>query len=349
MPEPRQTESIQPSAAQTVLRMANAFNISQAIHVAAQLGLADLLAQGPLNTAALAEATHTHGPSLYRLLRMLVSLGVASEDGQGRFALTEIGKALQSNQTTSVRGAVLFLTSEWLWRAWGDLEYGVQTGHPAFDHVWGMSNFDYWAHNREAGRIHDAGMAGATAQQTPAIVEAYDYTPFKTIVDIGGGLGSLLAALLKAYPAAQGILYDLPQVVKDSGDVLAGAGVADRCTVVGGSFFESVPAGGDAYLLKWILHDWDDERALAILKVCRQAMPMHSTLLVIDQVLPSKIEPSPEIQDMLRRDLQMLVLTPGGRERTAIEFRQLLAAAGFEYRSISRTKSVLSIVESVCA
>jgi len=338
-----------PSPAQAVLRMANGFHISQAIHVAAQLGLADLLAEGPLHAAALAEATHTHAPSLYRLLRMLVSLGVFNEDDQGRFTLTEIGAALQSNQTTSVRDAVLFLTSEWTWRAWGDLGYSVQTGDPAFDRVWGMSNFDYWVHNSKAGSIHDAGMAGITAQQVPAIVAAYDYARFETIVDIGGGLGSLLAALLKAYPAARGILYDLPHVVKNAGDLLASAGVADRSAVVEGSFFESVPTSGDGYLLKFILHDWDDERALAILKVCRQAMPEHGTLLIIEQVLPSKIEPSPEVQNMFRLDLQMLVLTSGGRERTAEEFRQLLVAAGFECRSISPTKSLLSIIESVCA
>ena len=348
MSEPRQSESIQPSAAQTVLRMANAFHVSQMVLVAAQLGLADLLAQGPLSSTALAQATHTHASALHRLLRMLVAHGLFDEDEQGRFALTAIGAALQSNQTTSVRDAVLFLASEWNWRAWGDFGFSVQTGKPAFDHVWGMSSFDFWAQNSELGSIFDAGMAAITAQQIPAIVAAYDYSRFKRIVDIGGGLGSLLAALLEAYPEARGILYDQRQVVTNARDFLAGAGIVDRCSVVGGSFFESVPTGGDAYLLKWILHDWDDERALAILKVCRQAMPEQGTLLVIEQVLPSKIQATPEGQEPIDRDLNMLV-AHGGRERSAEEFRKLLSAAGFECRSITPTKSALSILDCVCA
>ena len=349
MTEQRSSSANHPSGAQAVLRMANAFHGSQAIHVAAELGLADLLAGGPLDAAALAAAAQVDAPALYRLMRVLVSAGVFSQDEQGRFGLTEVGAALRTNQSSAVRDAVRFLTSEWIWRAWGEFGYSVRTGKPAFDRVWGMSNFEYWEHNGEAGRIHDAGMAGITSQQIPAIVAAFDYGRFKTIVDVGGGLGSLLAALLKAYPAARGILFDLPHVVKDAPDTFSRAGVAERCTIQAGSFFETAPVGGDAYLLKFILHDWDDARSLAILKVIRQAMPQDGILLVIDQVLPDKIVSSPGTEDQYRRDLQMLVQTPGGRERTPEQFRRLLAAAGLELTRILPTQSVLSIVEAAVA
>jgi predicted O-methyltransferase YrrM len=274
---------------------------------------------------------------------------VVTEDGQGLYDLTAVGAALKSAPAGSPRDAVLFMTSEWVWRAWGELIYSVRTGKPAFDYVWGMSNFEFWGQNSEMGRLFDRGLAAITTQQLPALIAAYDYSRFRTIVDIGGGHGALLSAILRANPAAQGILFDLPHVVARAEEALAEAGLAERCRMVSGSFFDSAPPGGDAYLLKFILHDWDDERASHILQVVHRAMPPGSTLLILEQVMPGRIEPTEYLQEFFQRDLKMLVETSGGRERTAEEFRTLLAAAGFELRTIYPTRSVISIVESVRA
>jgi len=349
MSETNSASRANPPPAQTLLRMANAFHTSQAIHVAAELALADHLAGGPLSAEALATATNTHAPTLRRLLRMLASLDVLTEDEQGLYDLTAVGAELKSAPAGSPRDAVLFVTSEWVWRAWGELIYSVRTGKPAFDYVWSMNNFEFWGRNSEMGRLFDRGLAAITTQHVPALVAAYDYSQFGTIVDVGGGQGALLSAILQANPAAQGILFDLPQVAARAEEALAQSGLAERCRVVGGSFFESAPPGGDAYLLKFILHDWDDERASHILQVVHQAMRPGSTLLILEQVMPSRIEPTEHLQEFFRRDIKMLVETSGGRQRTAGEFRALLDAAGFEMRTIHPTRSILSIVESVRA
>jgi len=246
-----------------------------------------------------------------------------------------------------VRDAVLFLVGEWCWRTWGGLLHSVRTGEPAFDHVFGMSNFEYWAHDAEAGATHDAYFRAMARTTSAPLVAAYDFSRFGTVVDVGGSAGALLAAILQAHPGVRGVLFDLPHVVAGAAAVLTEAGVADRCAVVGGTFFESVPAGGDAYLLKYVIHDWDDARAVAILRRCREVTAPESVLLLIEQVLPERLEAGAAAQRVARLDLQMLVLTPGGRERTEGEFRALLREAAFELRAVLPTASPFHILEAV--
>lgn len=322
---------------------------AQIVHVAAQLGLADLLADGPRSLEDLAAATGTHAPSLARLVRALAALGIVAEANGGRIELTPLGVPLRSDAPGSVRDAVLFLVGEWFWRAWGGLLHSVRTGEPAFDRIYGMSNFEYWAHEPEAGAIHDAFFRAMTRTTNAPIVGAYDFSRFGIVVDVGGSTGALLAAILLAHPGVRGILFDLPHVVSGAGSVLAEAGVAARCEVVGGSFFESVPKGGDAYVLRYVIHDWDEERSVAILRRCREAMAPGAVLLLVEQVVPERLEAVPEARRVTRLDLQMLVLTPGGRERTVEEFRSLLRAAGFELRAVKPTASPFRILEAVPA
>ena len=336
-----------PPAPDALLQLVTGYPAAQAVHVAAQLGLADLLADGPRHVEELAAATGTHPPSLARLLRMLAALGIVAEEADGRISLTELGAPLRAGVPRSVRDRVLFLAGDWNWRTWGELLHSVRTGEPAFDRIFGMSNFDYWEHNAEAGAIHDASFTAMAQFTTAPLVAAYDFGRFGTVADIGGSEGPLLAAILQANPGVRGVLFDLPHVVAGASPVLAAAGVADRCTVVGGDFFASIPAGADAYLLKYIIHDWDDARATAILRQCRAAMAPGATLLLIEQVLPERLAAGAAAVPAARLDLQMLVLTPGGRERTESAFRHLLGEAGFELRRVIATRSPFRVLEAV--
>lgn len=330
-----------------LLQVITSYTSAQVVHVAVQLGLADLLANGPRSVEDLAAAMGAHGPSLVRLVRALAALGVVAESDGGRIELTALGAPLRADVPDSMRDAVLFLVGEWCWRAWGDLLYSVRTGEPAFDRAFGMSNFEYWEHDAEAGAIHDAYFRAMSRTTNAPIVAAYDFSRFGAVIDVGGSTGALLAAILQAHPGVRGILFDLPHVVAGAAPVLAEAGVADRCTVVGGTFFESVPAGGDAYVLKYVIHDWDDERATTILRRCREATGPGAVLLLIEQVLPERLETGAMAQRVARVDLQMLVMTPGGRERTERQFRSLLAGAGFELRAVIPTASPFRFLEAV--
>jgi hypothetical protein len=334
-------------ASGALLQVVMDYPSAQVIHAAARLGLADLLADGPRSVEELATVAGAHAPSLARLVRALTALGIVVEANGGRIELTSLGAPLRSDVPDSVRDAVLFLAGEWFWRAWGGLLHSVRTGEPAFDRVFGMSNFEYWGHNPEAGAIHDAFFRTTARGTNAPIVTAYDFSRFGTVIDVGGSTGALLAAILQAYPGLRGILFDRPHVVSGARPVLAEAGVADRCTVVAGSFFESVPEGGDAYILKYVVHDWDDERAVAVLQRCREAMAPGAVLLVVEQVVPERLEPGPAARRVTRMDLQILVLTTGGRERTEHQFRSLLGQAGFELRAAIPTASSFHVLEAV--
>jgi hypothetical protein len=337
-----QTPSSSPAP---LLQLVTDYPTAQVIHVAAQLRLADLLAAGPRRIEEVADATGTHAPSLARLLRMLAALGVVAQEADGRVSLTPFGAPLRAGVPGSVRDHVLFRAGEWFWRSWGSLLHSIRTGQPAFDHVFGMSNFDYWERHSDAGAIHDAFFTAMAQSTTAPLVAAYDFARFGTVADIGGSQGPLLAAILAANPGVRGILFDLPHVVDGARPVLAAAGVEDRCTVVGGDFFTSAPPGADAYILKYIIHDWDDERAVAILRRCRAAIAPEATLLLIEQVLPERWEAGASAVPAARSDLVMLVLAPGGRERTESDFRRLLAESGFDLRRVIPTQSPFSILE----
>jgi hypothetical protein len=323
--------------------MLTGYRLSQCLYVAARLGLADLLKDGPRSPADLATASATHAPSLYRLLRGLASVGVFAEDERGNFTLTPLAECLRSDVPGSQHARALMNGDEH-YRAWGELLYSVRTGKPAFDRLFHKPIFDYLPDHPEAARTFDAAMTGAHGSETAAMLDAYDFSPFGTLVDVGGGNGSLLAEVLRRHPKLKGVLFDRADVVERARPRLAEEGLAQRCQVVAGNFFETVPPGGDAYLLRHIIHDWDDERSLSILRNCRQAMAPGAKLLVVEGVVPPGNGPS--FTKLL--DLTMLVI-PGGKERTEAEYRDLYQRAGLRLTRVVPTRSEVSVIEGVPA
>jgi hypothetical protein len=333
------------SPSETLLRMMGGYRISQAIYVAARLGLADLLREGPLSCAALAERTGVPARSLYRLLRALASVGVFAETELETFALTPLAEPLRSDVPGSLRhnGVVLGAIT---YRMWNELLPALQTGEPQFARVFGAEFWEYLAAHPEVGEPFQQMMASLNAVTSPAVPAAYDFGGLATVVDVAGGNGSQLAAILRANPRLRGVLFDLPYAIEGARQQLTAAGVIDRCALVGGDFWEGVPAGGDAYVLRWILHDYDDERDLRILRHCRAAMPSDGRLLAIERVIP--VGENLTAREPKFLDLQML-LSFGGQERTEPEFRHLFAAAGFRLARVIPTGTPSSILEAVPA
>ena len=314
---------------------------SWALQVASTLRLADLLAAGPLSPDDLAGRTETHPDALGRFLRYLASLGVVSEMPDGRFDLTQAGSLLRSDVEGSLRQ--WFVMNGVIWRTFADAPLeSLRTGQPAFNTVFGASVFEHAERDQEWGAAFDEAMVGATHTTARAVLDAYDLADARLVVDVGGGRGHLVRAILDRHPAARGIVFDLPQVAARARLEIEQAGLADRLQVVGGSFFETVPPGGDAYLLSWILHDWDDDRALVILRACRGAIGPGGRLLVIEACIPSGDVPHPG------KPLDMVMLVAmGGRERTEVEYRELLAAAGFRLTRVVATASPMSVLEAI--
>jgi hypothetical protein len=312
-------------ARRTLGRMIGGFHTTALLYTAARLGLADRLRDGPKNSEELASLVGAHGPTLRRLMRALVEIGVLWEAEEGRFGLTPLGALLQEDTPGSLR-SVAIIYGDTFGQAWGSLLHSVRTGQTAFEHVFGAPFFDYFAQHPAESEAFNQTMASLSATIAADVVARYDFSGMRKVVDVGGGHGALVAAILKANPQTTGILFDLPAVLAGARDRVAAEGLSERCELVGGDFFEAVPRGGDAYLLKWILHDWDDERALRILRNCRQAMTAPARLLVLEVVLPDRSPASPA---GAVNDINMLVLT-GGRERTESEYRAMFAAAGFQ-------------------
>lgn len=327
-----------------MLQMISGFWVSQAIYIAAKLGIADYLQEQPKTVEELAAITETHPPSLYRLLRTLASVGIFAEDENRRFALTPLAATLQTDTPGSLRFFAISELGQVHYLGWGNLLHSVKTGEIAFDNVAGMNIWDYYAQNSEAGKLFDRSMTNVTATVLEAIINNYDFSSFNTVVDVGGGQGSLITTILKANLKLKGILFDVPNVIENAKPCLQGESFADRCTTIAGNFFESVPSGGDAYLLKFIIHDWDDEKSLVILKNCHQAMPEDGKLLLFEQVITPGNNPSSSFGKLI--DLNMMVMT-GGCERTEGEYRSLLAAAGFKLTRIVPTSLPINIIEAV--
>jgi len=327
----------------TLRRMMTGHWVTQAIYVAAKLGIPDLLATGPLSCEHLAARTRTHERSLHRVLRALASIGIFSEVTPTHFANTPLSNLLRTDRLDSMR-ALAMLYAEESYRAWGDMLYSVRTGQSAFGHQFGMDVFEFFAKNPEAAANFNTAMTGLMIQIADAVAGSYDFSVFQTVVDVGGNQGMLLAAILKSYPSLRGMLFDLPHVVDGAGPVLTIAGVEDRCTRIGGDFFDRIPPGGDAYVLASILHDWDDERCAAILRRCRQVTPGHGKLLIVEMVLPPGNEP------FFGKwvDLHMLVMA-NGCERTAKDYATLLRSAGFALARLVPTGTGRSILEAVPA
>ena len=328
---------------QHLLQMIQGFWVSQMIYVAARLGIADLVADGPKSSAELATITSTHAPTLYRVLRTLASLGVFAEDDRGRFSMTALAEPLRSGVPDSIRNWAIFNGGMQEWRSWEQLLYSVQTGEAAFPHVWGQQNWEYRTHNPEANEVFNRAMTSASFRRIGPVMAAYDFSGIDTIVDVGGGHGAFITAILQKYPAMHGILFDLPHVAAGAKSKLQEAGVADRCEIATGSFLDSIPGGGDAYLFSKVIHDWDDDKANEILKNCRQAMASHGKILLVEAVIPPGN--TPHIGKLI--DINMLVVNDGGRERTEAEFRALLAAAGFTLTRIVSTPGEVSVIEGL--
>jgi O-methyltransferase domain len=327
-------------------RMVTGYYVSRAVHVAAKLGIADLLAEGPRGHDELTEATGTHADALRRVLRLLASAGVFGEEEDGRFALTPIGACLRSDAPGSMRATAL-LFGGITQQAWGDLRHSVETGEPAFRRVFGMDSFDYIAQHPDEAANFDAAMAGFTRRVAVAVAEAYDFSPFRRIVDVGGGNGALLAGILSANPTLAGVIFDLPHVAARAGEQTRELGLEGRCEIVGGDFFKEVPSGGDAYLLKHVIHGWNDDRAVDILKSCRRAMGAEARLLIIEGVYPPRIDQSDESRGAAANDVNMLVCT-GGRQRSEAEFRRIYDAAGFRLTRMVPTQAPVKVIEGVC-
>jgi hypothetical protein len=326
----------------SVLQMIRSYQVAQMIYVATKLNLADLLADGPRSISELAAASGTQPDALYRLLRALASQGIFAEDEQGRFGLTPLAQSLRQGVPGSLYSGVLFHGDPITQGLWGELLHTLKTGENAFHHLYGMSAWSFYEQHHDYGTLFDNFMTEVTMMDTAAVVAAYDFSSITILVDVAGGHGSLIAAILKANPTLQGILFDQPHVIPGAQPVLEVAGVIDRCQQVSGDFFVELPANGDAYLLKSIIHDWNDVDSIRILKNVRRAIQPDGKLLIVDFVIPPGNDPHPgKLPDM-----NMLV-TLGGRERTEAEFRDMLAQAGFRLTQVIPTSAGKSVIEAV--
>jgi hypothetical protein len=326
-------------------QLAFVMRVSRALYVATELGIADIFGSGSMTSGELAARAGTDAAALRRLLRALVAYGVFEEESPDRFRLNPAAELLRRDEPRSQRAGVLFAAGDLPWQLWSDLRECVRTGQAAVDRAFGKNVFERHAENAEESATFNAAMAAFTAALSQPLITAYDFSAFRCVADVGGGTGRLIADILSANRNLEGILFDLPNVVAAATPLLDASGVVARCRVVGGTFFEGVPAGADAYLLKCILHDWDDARAAAILASCRRAMDKAATLLIVERVMPEKAEQGQAAEAYLL-DLEMLVFTPGGRERTKAEFEAVLESAGFAMTRIVPTVTPVSIVEA---
>jgi hypothetical protein len=322
-----------------LLALVRGYRISQSIYVATRLGIPDLLADGPREVDELAQATGSHPASLRRVLLFLAGVGVLDKVGPRRFALTELAALLRTGVPGSLRPSVLLLLDESHWRPWGHLLHTVRTGETAFDHAHGAGLFDYLAAHPDVASVFNAAMSGNSPAHANLVAAAYDFSRMSLVVDVGGGRGRLLAAILARHPRLRGILFEQPHVVEDAREILDEAGVRARCELVGGSFFDAVPAGGDAYILRGIIPGFEDDQAVAILENCRRAMGSGARVILVERYLAPD---SREALAVLYSDLEMLV-NVGGRERTTDEYAALLARSGLR---LTRTISLGAVPEA---
>jgi hypothetical protein len=332
------------AAQQQVFQIAVGYIASAALQTVLQLGIPERLGDGARTVSALAKETGTREDELYRVMRALASVGLFDEQAPRTFANTLAGSMLRRTTPGSLHDLAIFMSSPVHFRVYAEMLHSVQSGQPAVEKVTGMPVFEFFAReeNRDFAQKFNDAMTMMSGLVAPAALKAYDFSGIGTLVDVAGGHGFLLTSILKAYPSMRGILFDLPHVVSGAGDMIERAGVKDRCETASGDFFQAVPAGGDAYIMKHIIHDWDDARAVAILKNIRTALAgkAHGRLILVESV----IEPGnqPDFGKMV--DLEMMMM-PGGKERTEEEFRALFAAAGFTLTRVVRTESPLAVVE----
>ena len=327
-----------------MLQLISGFWIARCVYIAAKLGIPDLLKDGPKTAEELATATKTHAPSLFRVLRALAAVRVLTQSDGYRFGKTPMLETLRSDVPGSLRAFAMTELGEEHYPAWGELLYSVRTGGIGFDKAFGEPCWEFYAKHPENAQIFNDAMSGMTAQAENALHAAYDFTGINTIIDLGGGHGGLITSILTRHPNLRGILFDAPVVVEGAKPKIAASPIADRCEVIGGDFFQSVPAGGDAIIMKWIIHDWNDDQSVAIMKNCHRALAENGKLILVEAVVP----PGDEMHFAKFIDLNMLVMT-GGRERTEEEFRQLYESAGFRLTRVVPTESPFSVIEGVKA
>jgi hypothetical protein len=311
---------------------------TQAIFAAAELRIADLLADGSQPPAELARRAEVDSDMMYRLLRALASIGIFAEDDEGRFGLTPLAETLRGE---SGQRAYAQLHGRELYRSWGTLVDAVRSGEAAFPLAFGMPAFEYFGKNPERGAVFDKAMTGHHGAEADPMLDAYDFSLFKEIVDVGGGNGGLLTAILRRHQGMSGTLFDLPGVIDRARPAMESAALSDRCRLVGGSFLESVPAGGDAYLLRHVVHDWRDQDAVAILRNCRLAMKSGGKVLIVEIVVPAGNDPS------FAKWMDLMMITYGGKERSEKQYRELFRDAGLKLSRIVPTRAGISVIEGV--
>jgi hypothetical protein len=325
------------------MQMASGLMSTAALQPVTRLKIPDLLAEGPLPVADLAQKTGTNADALYRVLRFLAGSGVFAESPRRVFALTPMSDLLRSGVPNSMRDMVLFLSNQFHFKVCSDLSYSVQTGKPAVEHVYGKPAFDVIFGDPEIAYDFNMAMTSFSRQIAPALLEAYDFSGIDTLMDIAGGHGAILCEVLNAYPQMKGILFEVPNVIDEANCHICSLKMQDRCRIISGSFFEGIPAEADAYYMQHIIHDWADEPALKILEHCRSALAGQKSgrLIIVDNVIPENSQPHPG--KLL--DLEMLLM-PGGRERTEPEWHELLGNAGFEITRIVPLKASESVIEA---
>jgi SAM-dependent methyltransferase len=328
---------------EALLQIVNGPMLSQCVYVAAKLGIADLLKDGPKSSEDLAAATQVHAPSLYRILRSLAGFGIFAEDEDRRFTLNPMAEPLRSDVPGSARGWTIMRGEDFLWQPWGQILHAVKTGESAFVHVYGMDTWEYLAGHPEASVIFDDAMRSISAQKFKAVAEAYDFSDVDTIVDVGGGNGGLLTSILTCNPHMTGIVAELPHVVESARKNIEAAGLSDRCSYAAIDMFEYVPEGADAYIMANVIQGCDDDHAVRALRNCRRAMGGSGRVLVVEMLVPGPGEP--HLSKLV--DIEMLVHTDGGRERTKHEYQALYEPAGLRVTGVIPTNSPWSIVEGV--
>jgi O-methyltransferase domain/Dimerisation domain len=328
-------------APSALMHLAVGYWISQALFATAKLGVADILAEGPKTAAELADKTAVNSDALNRVLRALATEKVFLETDDGRFALTPLSDHLRSNAQPSILPYVLMFSSDWHWRVWGQFFQTIRTGKPAFDQVFGSSVFEYLAGHDDDAQVFNAAMTSRSNHEDSAVAAAYEWPAAGKIVDVGGGRGSQLVSILDSVSNARGIVFDLPRVIEAAAEMIQKADLTTRCEA--GDFFQQVPVGGDVYLLKKVIHNWDDDRSRVILGNCRSAMNQGARVVLVEHVLPGRNEPS--WSKWL--DLEMLNLHQGGRERSEAEFAALLSSAGLAKSRVFSTPVGVSLIEAV--
>ena len=327
-----------------LLGMVGGVRLAKGVHVAVQLGIPDLIDTTPVSAKELAAVTGSHERSLYRLLRAIAAIGIFKEVAPTQFVATDLSRYLRQDYPGTMRDMVLMMFNDSDWEAWERLDYSVRTGRSAFEFVHGTDSWTYLSARPEEYAVFNRAMTSISDATNASILQAYDFSTISTLADIGGGHGKFLATIFDAHPALHGILFDIPPVIDQATEAIRGTVLDGRCQLVAGSFFDTIPTGADAYILKHVLHDWGDADCKKILDACRKAMETNAKLLIVEQALPAINAPVGAVST----DLSMLV-GPGGGERTEQEYRALLEASGFTLTGVYPTRAIHSVIEAVAS